>query len=242
MPIPLIGAGIAAGASILGNVLSNKSQRNAEDRQRQWNEQMYQRQHDDNLKLWEMQNAYNDPSAQMARLEKAGLNPNLIYGGKGGTGNSASMPASADMKALDTRAQTFEGVSKVIDTFMNIKAKNAQIDNIEEQNLTAMQDRVLKSIDSLGGILQVSRDKKGLHTQFDKESRFESQKYELGKSQANYNKAMVIQKGIENRYWDKMNAYKTHGYNLDNLLKTFSVNIGNKIPLGKLLIDYLGKK
>lgn len=32
-----------------------------------------------NLKYWEMQNAYNTPSAQMQRFVDAGLNPNLAY-------------------------------------------------------------------------------------------------------------------------------------------------------------------
>lgn len=33
-----------------------------------------------NLDVWNMQNAYNTPAAQMARYQEAGLNPNLIYG------------------------------------------------------------------------------------------------------------------------------------------------------------------
>lgn len=43
-----------------------------------------------NLNMWNLQNAYNDPSAQMARLQAAGLNPNLVYGGGNVTGNAAS--------------------------------------------------------------------------------------------------------------------------------------------------------
>lgn len=43
-----------------------------------------------NLNMWNLQNAYNDPAAQMARLQAAGLNPNLVYGGGNVTGNAAS--------------------------------------------------------------------------------------------------------------------------------------------------------
>lgn len=43
-----------------------------------------------NLKMWNMQNAYNDPVAQMQRLQNAGLNPNLVYGGGNVTGNTTS--------------------------------------------------------------------------------------------------------------------------------------------------------
>lgn len=44
-----------------------------------------------NLQLWQLQNEYNTPAAQMKRYQDAGLNPNLIYG----QSNEASAPASA---------------------------------------------------------------------------------------------------------------------------------------------------
>ena len=44
-----------------------------------------------NLQLWNLQNEYNSPLAQMQRYSEAGLNPNLIYGQQ----NVASSPASA---------------------------------------------------------------------------------------------------------------------------------------------------
>jgi|SaaInlStandDraft_1057018.scaffolds.fasta_scaffold10803_2 hypothetical protein len=50
----------------------------------------------ENVEFWNMQNAYNDPSAQMARLKEAGLNPNLIYGQSSGSaaGNAGAIAAS----------------------------------------------------------------------------------------------------------------------------------------------------
>ena len=42
-----------------------------------------------NLQMWNLQNAYNDPAAQMERLQKAGLNPNLVYGCGNVTGNTS---------------------------------------------------------------------------------------------------------------------------------------------------------
>lgn len=45
------------------------------EQQMKLNEQI----HSQNMELWNLQNAYNSPEAQMARYEKAGLNPNLIY-------------------------------------------------------------------------------------------------------------------------------------------------------------------
>lgn len=55
------------------------------------------------LNMWNLVNAYNDPSAQMERLQKAGLNPNLVYGGGNVTGNtSSSSPEYANIDARYT--------------------------------------------------------------------------------------------------------------------------------------------
>ena len=48
---------------------------------------MAEYQNQKNIELWNMQNVYNTPSAQMERFKEAGLNPNLIYG-KGTPGNA----------------------------------------------------------------------------------------------------------------------------------------------------------
>lgn len=74
---------IGTGASIGGTVATNKKSIAYAEKenilQRQFAEHQaavaYQRQ----LEMWNKENAYNTPSAQMARYIEAGLNPNLIY-------------------------------------------------------------------------------------------------------------------------------------------------------------------
>lgn len=44
--------------------------------------------------MWNAQNAYNDPAAQMSRYKAAGLNPNLIYG-QSNLSPSISVPSRA---------------------------------------------------------------------------------------------------------------------------------------------------
>ena len=46
---------------------------------------------------WMMNNAYNDPAAQMQRLKAAGLNPNLVYGNGSVTGNASGSAPSGTM-------------------------------------------------------------------------------------------------------------------------------------------------
>lgn len=45
------------------------------------------------IEMWEMQNRYNSPAAQMSRFSEAGLNPMLIYQ-QGNPGNASSAPGT----------------------------------------------------------------------------------------------------------------------------------------------------
>jgi hypothetical protein len=76
---PIGGLVGSLGSSLLGN-------RGAKRRQQLADQQ--------NIKFWNMQNAYNTPKEQMARLKDAGLNPNLIYGSNANTGVAGSVSPS----------------------------------------------------------------------------------------------------------------------------------------------------
>ncbi len=77
---PLISGAFGLGSSLLSNKGALQRQQLA-DRQ--------------NIRFWEMQNAYNTPAQQMARLKKAGLNPALIYGsGSANTGVAGAVAPS----------------------------------------------------------------------------------------------------------------------------------------------------
>lgn len=77
----ILGAVGSVGSSLLSNRGALKRQRLADK---------------ENIRFWNMQNQYNHPKAQMERLQKAGLNPNLIYGSSvaGATGSAGSIAPS----------------------------------------------------------------------------------------------------------------------------------------------------
>lgn len=50
-----------------------------------------------NRSLWDYQNTYNTPQAQMERLQAAGLNPHLIYGGGSANAGNAGPIQSMDV-------------------------------------------------------------------------------------------------------------------------------------------------
>lgn len=75
----MVGTGAAIGGTTATNKKSIEYAEKENILQRQFAEHQaavaYQRQ----LEMWNKENAYNTPSAQMARYVEAGLNPNLIY-------------------------------------------------------------------------------------------------------------------------------------------------------------------
>ena len=141
----MIGAIIAGGASLLGSALGSFSQKKTNDKnmelaryqntwQAQENEKAYQR----NLKMWNLQNAYNSPTQQMARLRTAGLNPNLVYG-NGVTGNSAGstpqyQPADIKRAELSSYRGWNQGLTDAVSNFLAYRSNRAQVENMEAQN------------------------------------------------------------------------------------------------------------
>lgn len=70
---------------------------------------------DRNVEMWNMQNEYNSPAAQMERLKAAGLNPNLMYsmGNAGNAGSSVqySAPTMHGKDKSETMQRAVQAVS-----------------------------------------------------------------------------------------------------------------------------------
>lgn len=146
MPFPLVPA-IMAGTSILGNVLNAASTNRQNQKARDFSMQMYNRQRQDALADWTMQNEYNSPSSQMARYRDAGLNPHLIYGTGTASAGQASTPRSADSPSWrpDPAHYDFSGVGGAAMGFYDLAIKEATVDNLKAQNTVQVQDAALKA-------------------------------------------------------------------------------------------------
>lgn len=81
------------------------------------------------IAFWNMQNEYNTPANQMARLKEAGLNPNLIYGNITPGNSSSSVHA--------TPAQRSSNFAGIIDNLLRWKKENEENKLLEEQNVQA---------------------------------------------------------------------------------------------------------
>lgn len=157
--------------SAIDNWFRYKGQKNAQahdehlaQQQANWNRQAAEEEYQRNLEHWHRANQYNDPKAQMKRLQEAGLNPNLVYGGSSGqTAGQASQGQIASKAQGYDRAQSrniYEGQSAFGD-FMRfsgelagIKKAEAQVKTEEKkaENIaadTAMKDRANRQGDEL---------------------------------------------------------------------------------------------
>lgn len=82
------GSILNAGVNLYSAIQNNKNidkqlaaQSAENEKNRKYNLQLAQMQNSWNIAMQDRENAYNTPSAQKARLEAAGLNPDMMYGG-----------------------------------------------------------------------------------------------------------------------------------------------------------------
>ena len=172
--IPWLGSAITGGASLLSGIIGNVSQskninkqiaaqKEENQKNREYNLMLAQQQNAWNVEQWERENAYNDPSAQMARMKAAGINPDLAAAG-GAQNLSASSPqmtagaaaTAQDMSALGQKPTLGQAIQSALRDSM----LGAQIDNIKadtkqkEANAEGktMENDVQKELSNLLGL------------------------------------------------------------------------------------------
>lgn len=145
-PMPVSDSSIIAAANLADTATNAYMQGNANKKNRKFAEKMYTWQRQDALADWNMQNAYNSPAAQIARLKEAGLNPALIYG-DGGSIMQASTVRSADMTQGHEQPLTGTRLGEGMRDYFSVRMQNAQLENMDLQNkkLAAETSSVLGS-------------------------------------------------------------------------------------------------
>jgi len=166
MPLPLFaGAAIGAAGSVLGSGINAWQTGRMNEKSMKFSREMYQRQYDDNLRFWQMQNEYNTPAAQMQRFREAGLNPALIYGQTNTAGPLTSPDVQKPQFETPRWGDMVPNVLATLDATTNLELKQAQIDNVKAQNDVIKADAILKGslisgveASTRGKILQYNKD------------------------------------------------------------------------------------
>lgn len=157
--MPIGAAGVAAITAAGGLAMSgvNAASTGRTNRKtRKWNEHMYSKQYADNIALWNMQNEYNSPEQQMARLKKAGLNPNLVYGDGNAGAVSRSAPSGADVKPWNPDTPLVDpGLpGQVMSTYYNTQQQIETINNLKKQSAVIDQEAKLKDAQTTATLKQ----------------------------------------------------------------------------------------
>lgn len=99
-------------------------------KQYRYQSKLMDKQNQQQIDFWKMNNEYNTPFNQRARLEQAGLNPDLMYGGSGNMYQS-QMPGAASGSAPNVDYGSF---SDNLRFAMQAQVMDAQVSKIEHEN------------------------------------------------------------------------------------------------------------
>ena len=99
-------------------------------KQYQYQSKLMDKQNQQQIDFWKMNNEYNTPFNQRARLEQAGLNPDLMYGGSGNMYQS-QMPGAASGSAPNVDYGSF---SDNLRFALQAQVMDAQVSKIEMEN------------------------------------------------------------------------------------------------------------
>jgi len=135
MPINPLDIGIPV-LNQIGNYIqqgvTNRKNQQLVDQQNLENRRATDLQYERSINEWHRTNKYNSPAEQMKRYQEAGLNPNLIYGQ--GTPGNASSTISPQAPRIE-KAQYGLPKMDVLNNYVDLRQKNAQIDNIEQATI-----------------------------------------------------------------------------------------------------------
>lgn len=100
-------------------------------KQYQYQSKLMDKQNQQQIDFWKMNNEYSTPFNQRARLEQAGLNPDLMYGGSGNIGQSQMPSAASPGSAPNVDYGSF---SDNLRFAMQAQVMDAQVSKIEHEN------------------------------------------------------------------------------------------------------------
>lgn len=147
----LLGGLGSGGLGVISSIFSNNAQKKENQRNRDFTEYMYDKQYDNNIKMWNMQNKYDLPSAQKQRLIDAGLNPDLMYSGKG-VSPSPNLQAAVAGSASSGSLPGYGGVAEAFNagrlTDSQIRLSEAQARNLDADSRLKDTERRGHDIDN----------------------------------------------------------------------------------------------
>lgn len=100
------------------------------------------------LEMWNRQNAYNHPTAQMQRLEEAGINPHMVHGSGTVANTAGTQPKYNAPDVSYTRPQF--NMPNVLGEYNRVRLQDAQVGAITQATRLSAQRQVNEAAKLLG--------------------------------------------------------------------------------------------
>lgn len=132
---PIVIPLLAIAGGVVSSLINKSSQTQSIEQQNRANMELAQYQFEQNKQMWNMQNQYNAPYAQMQRLVQAGLNPNMVYGSGSVTGNQSGSAPSFDRPEMHSTYAPLNlpNIQNIINQYQDFRMRQAQTDNVQAQ-------------------------------------------------------------------------------------------------------------
>lgn len=112
-------------------------------KQREWQSRENLRAYNRNVAMWKMQNEYNTPANQLARIKDANLNPHLMYG-QGNTGNAGPGPQYEPAKGAFGIPKI--ELPQVMSIYYDLKEKDQRVQKLKSERHMIEQETYNKGL------------------------------------------------------------------------------------------------
>lgn len=128
----LAGTAVQGGSQFLGSIVDGIFNSIQAKKQREYGKEMAEYSWNKDVEMWNMQNEYNSPQAQMQRYQDAGLNPHLIYG-QGTPGNATTQP-KYNTPNDEFYKDHHTSIPNMISMYQDIVQRKGEIDRVQKMN------------------------------------------------------------------------------------------------------------
>lgn len=129
-----LSAGIGFLGNLGGSVAGGLFNANQAKINRKFQERMYNKQVEDNIKFWNMQNEYNNPSAVLERMRSAGINPLLYMSDGQMTGNIATQAPASGTAPHGAQASAYFNTAMDFANLAYLRAQTKLAESQSEKN------------------------------------------------------------------------------------------------------------
>lgn len=201
-----LGAAFSGIGSLFGSGLSYKRQRKLLGQQYEYDKEAASVAYDRQLDFWNQQNEYNDPSSVRARLEGAGLNPALAYGGTAQVATPAQGLSHVDKASAGGTPQSPQAqFENPIDSLLQLsRVENINADTRKKEEETAfvrVESDYYKAQGQLLGEQTLSEQTRRAILDLDRSFKSDTYQANVASSVANLNK--VVQEGLKTKLYNE---------------------------------------